>query len=75
MNIKNFSIALAAAVAVAVSLLAFNIGPSAAEDRAGYSDIMRKLDEIIAEQKSMREELAAIKEELNIVKIRVTQNQ
>jgi len=43
-------------------------------DKAG-GDISIKLDEIVTTQKAILEELAAIKNELYIIKIRVTQNQ
>jgi len=39
------------------------------------SDLLRKLDEIVQSQKSILSGIEALKQELNIVKIRVTQQQ
>ena len=39
------------------------------------SSILNKLDQILSNQKALMDQMAAVREELNIVKIRVTQAQ
>ena len=53
----------------------FCVNTAYAEGESADPEISKKLDDILANQQAILGELAAIKEELNIVKIRVTQQQ
>ncbi len=55
--------------------LVFTYGPLHAQESAGVGDIMAKLDEISKSQEETAAALNSIKEELQIIKIRVTQSQ
>lgn len=48
---------------------------SQARDDSGGSDIAKQLEEIVKVQKEIQADLAVIKEELHIIKIRITQIQ
>ena len=50
-------------------------GSVAAEDQPASAEVLNKLDDIAAEQKNILRELSDIKQELEIIKIRVTQRQ
>ena len=51
-------------------------GPAHAEDQAvNQTEISNKLDQILASQKAIMNEIAAMKQELSIIKVRVTQAQ
>ena len=71
MNIKKALIAVAAVSILAAGLMVFTGTSLKAED----AELSRKLAEITDNQKKMMEDLSAIKEELRIIKIRITQNQ
>jgi hypothetical protein len=73
MNIKKLVPAFIISLAVIAALLAITNRPTQAESYD--SDISRKLDAIAADQKTILSELAAIKEEVVLIKVRVTQNQ
>jgi hypothetical protein len=55
-----------------ISLVGINITQAQGSDSA---DILKKLDDVIAGQKAILDSLASMKEELNIIKIRITQQQ
>ncbi len=58
-----------------VSILSFfGAVRSYAQDKDSSSALSAKLDEVVGNQKTIMQELDAIKEELNIIKIRITQN-
>jgi glucosamine 6-phosphate synthetase-like amidotransferase/phosphosugar isomerase protein len=42
---------------------------------AELNEIIGKLNEVLSSQKALMEQVASLKEELNIIKIRVTQSQ
>ncbi len=46
-----------------------------AEETVSKSDISKKLDEILKNQKDILDQIAVLKEEMRIIKVRVTQNQ
>ena len=47
-----------------------------AQDQAGNNpEILGKLDQILSGQKAIMDQMASMREELNIIKIRVTQQQ
>ncbi|MFH1189678.1 MAG: hypothetical protein V1682_03205 [Candidatus Omnitrophota bacterium] len=62
---------IAAAVLMGGALCAIDAQSSKSSDSA----VLAKLDAVLAAQRSMQEDLASIKEELNIIKIRITQSQ
>ena len=79
MNTKKMLIGLVLFfVTIAALLLVIN-KPTAAQTAAAgagaNTDIMKKLEDIAKDQKAILDDLAAIKQELYIVKIRVSQNQ
>ena len=58
-----------------VSILSFFGGTSShAQDKDNSSGLSAKLDEVLSNQKAIMQELDTIKKELNIIKIRITQN-
>mgnify|MGYP001558261911 CR=1 FL=1 len=59
-------------ILAAVSLALTNMSAQAASPD---TDISGKLDEIITAQKAIQADIAAMKQELAVIKIRVTQNQ
>ena len=59
--------------AVVASLLALTGNPVRAQ--SSDTDTSRKLDDIMKGQKAIQDDIAAIKQELVVIKIRVTQNQ
>lgn len=72
MNLRHFL----AVIFIVLTVVAFQSGAWAQDDQTRQlSDISSKLDQILSNQKTIFDEIAQIKEELNIVKIRVTQQQ
>lgn len=55
--------------------LIFAYGPLCAQVSAGEGDIMTKLEDISKNQEDMMASIDSIKEDLRIIKIRVTQSQ
>lgn len=76
MKPKKTTIAFFISVAALAAVLSLAGGVIHAQgpDTSG-SPVAAKLDRVLANQKSIIEDLAAIKEELRIIKIRVTQSQ
>jgi hypothetical protein len=72
---KRRNIWLIVVFAIVFSLLSVVYRSAAAEALSANADIIKKLDEISSGQQKILEEIAAMKEELNIIKIRVTQIQ
>ena len=63
-------------VCVLLSLPLVLAGITHAEDQAvNNPEILAKLDQILSGQKALMDQMASIREELNIIKIRVTQQQ
>ncbi|MFA6078220.1 MAG: hypothetical protein WC779_00520 [Candidatus Omnitrophota bacterium] len=75
MKIKRMFTALVIALAVIGVLLAATNRTIQAQSGAPDPEIMTKLDEISVTQNKILAEIEAIKEEVRIVKIRVTQTQ
>jgi hypothetical protein len=76
MNVKRAGVMfLTLIIVVTVLLGAANHMALAQGSRSSDEDLARKLDTVLSNQQAIMDELAAIKEELKIVKIRVTQSQ
>ncbi len=60
---------------VALMMAAAVVAPSRADTEVGNAEILAKLDNVIKAQDEVKKSLAEIKDELNIIKIRVTQMQ
>jgi len=61
---------------VLVSLPLLLAGAARADDQSAKQDeILNKLDQILSNQKAIMDQMESLKQELNIVKIRVTQQQ
>ena len=58
-----------------VCCLALGCGPLHAQESSGGSEVMAKLDEISKGQEELKAAINSIKEDLQIIKIRVTQSQ
>ncbi len=72
----NKMITTGIAILVAVTaVLIFSNKIIKAETNGDISAISAKLDETLNNQKSIMQDLSSIKQELNIIKIRVTQQQ
>jgi K+/H+ antiporter YhaU regulatory subunit KhtT len=69
---KGFAIALTMILACALLLSAVFERSIKAQETSFESEIAAKLDEVVSGQKKVLEEIAAIKEELKIIKVRVT---
>ena len=48
---------------------------NAQDETSAQNDISGKLDQILSNQKAIMDQIASLKQELNVVKIRVTQQQ
>ena len=75
MKTKNIIITLAVFLTILVTLLTFTKSTVRAEDTADVTALSAKVDEVLSNQKMILQGLASIKEELNIIKIRITQQQ
>ncbi len=75
MNIKRALFAASVSIIVAVVLLGGVFCVIDAQTKSSDSAVLEKLDAVLSAQKSMTDELAAIKEDLRIIKIRITQSQ
>jgi hypothetical protein len=72
-GVKGIATVLAVTI-FAVALLTVSSSLTAAQSSADDA-ISKKLEEILNIQKEMQDDIAAMKEEIKIIKIRVTQNQ
>ena len=75
MRIRKILTGFVISTIIIACLVALTDGIVRAQGSASDSDILRKLDDILNTQKAIQDDIAAIKEELAVVKIRVTQNQ
>ncbi len=75
MKIKRMFTALIISLAVLGVLLAATNRTIQAQSGATDPEIIKRLDEISATQNKILAEIAAVKEEVRIVKVRVTQSQ
>ena len=75
MKNKNFLVILAVSLVLIAAGLAFNSRPIGAEDQGADQELSKKLSEIADNQKKIFSDIAEIKEDLRIIKIRITQNQ
>ena len=72
---KNFLLVTTAFVAGIACGLIVAYGPLHAEEATGEGDIMTKLEEISKSQEEIKASINSLKEEIQIIKIRVTQSQ
>ena len=75
MRIRRVVFAVSASIIVAVVLMGGAFCVIDAQVKSSDSAVLAKLDAVLSAQKSIMEELAAIKEDLRIIKIRITQSQ
>lgn len=72
MKLKNMAVVTVILVVMAFAAQVFVGNIAKAQDDG---DVMKKLSEIAKAQQAMAADLASIKAELNIIKIRITQQQ
>lgn len=72
---KKIALGVVVLVVMAVSIFAANSSIRAQGDGADSTALAGKLDEVIKNQKKVLQGLDEIKSELNIIKIRVSQQQ
>ena len=76
MRFKKFTVALIIGLVITLSILIFaNRTTRAQESTDSSKEILNKLDSVLNNQKTILQSLASLKEELYVVKIRVTQGQ
>jgi hypothetical protein len=76
MKITKVLLWLCILVIVASSFLGIANKPTHAQDSAGNeAEVLAKLTQILDNQKAILDQLASMKEELRIIKIRITQQQ
>lgn len=76
MKKKNILVIVAAAVMIAAAPLFFAAkGTHAQEQGADQSIVLAKLDQVLESQKALMGQMDAMKQELNIIKVRITQQQ
>jgi len=73
--VKKISLGLAISLIALLLLLSLAGKATWAQARASDDAVLRKLDDIIRAQKALAADMDAIKQDLSIIKIRVTQNQ
>ena len=64
-----------AVVLVAAASIFVNSGIRAQEQAPDQSEVLAKLDQILNNEKVLMDQIASMRQDLNIVKIRVTQQQ
>jgi hypothetical protein len=72
---RKISLGLAALLIAASLLFALAGRTVGAQSGAGDDAVLKKLDDIIRAQKELAADIDAIRQDLSIIKIRVTQNQ
>ena len=76
MKIKRAVLVVSVSIIVIAALLGMTgLSIHAESSETADSAVLVKLETILSNQKSMMEDLAAIKEEIRIIKIRITQSQ
>ena len=75
MRIKKIFLGLFVSLILVMAILVIAHRPLRAEDSSISSEISQKLDNIAKDEKDILEQLGAVKEELRIIKIRITQTQ
>lgn len=81
MKNKRFLVLLSAVAIIGIVVFSMADRPISAQGAQGSSSqggdaaLAEKLEEVLANQRQMMADLAGLKEELDIVKIRVTQSQ
>lgn len=72
MGYKKIIIGLIIALIAVSSLLAFTDRKIEAQEGDSDPEVSKKLDEVLKNQKEILQEIASIKESLEVIKIRVT---
>ena len=75
MRFRKTIIAFSIIIAVLATLSAITLRATHAQGSSMDPELSSRLNEILSNQRAIMADLAAMKEELNIVKIRVTQAQ
>ncbi len=76
MKIRKAVFVISVSIIVIAALLGMTgLSLNAQSSETADSTVLAKLEAVLGNQKSMMEDLAAIKEELRIIKIRITQSQ
>ena len=76
MSIRRILLGIGACLIVIVALVAMtNVVIHAEGQGADDPSVLAKLDEVLSGQKAIMADIAAMKEELRIIKIRITQQQ
>ena len=75
MNFKKMAAALAVALILGAGIIALERTAMVRAADGDSSAVSQKLDQVLTNQKSIMDALASMKEELNIIKIRITQKQ
>jgi len=81
MDSKRLWVSVSVAAIIGIVLFSMNDRPISAQgaqgsaSQGGDAALAEKLEEVLANQRQIMADLAGIKEELDIVKIRVTQSQ
>jgi len=76
MNIKkNFTLIMVLCLIISAAFFLFTEKTLRAQDNMSGSAISKKLDEILSNQKTIMQSMESMKSELNIIKIRITQQQ
>lgn len=74
MRTRNFAVAVVVILVIASSFL-FVTQKIQAQGQVDNGELSKKLDDIIASQRTIIDSLNSMKAELNIIKIRITQQQ
>ena len=75
MNIKRAVFAVSASIVIAAVLAGGAFCVIDAQTKSSDAAVLAKLDAMLDAQKTITDDLAAIKEDLRIIKIRITQAQ
>jgi len=70
----NFRVIFAILLIAVISAMSMS-AVYAQDQSADQTEVLSKLNQVLTNQKVIMEQIASIKEELNVVKIRVTQSQ
>jgi len=73
--LKKMFIGLAVSIAVICVLIVLTNRPIRAEGQIDNLEVLKRLDQVLADQKAILEGIEALKQEVYVIKIRVTQQQ
>jgi septal ring factor EnvC (AmiA/AmiB activator) len=75
MNFKKMAAALAVALILGAGIVAVERTSMVRAADGDISAVSQKLDQVLNNQKGIMDAIASVKEELNVIKIRITQTQ